>query len=322
MDSKTNQRLVGLDPREYEHPLDREALDKLEAIPGAKALFTKISEVFTEKFLEIELNGSYILLTKGTYPRIHKILNEASRILDMGWVPPIYISGWDPGGSYTINAWTNGSKVPHIVLTRRALDELDDLELLALLGHELGHIKSGHVLYTTIAEYLADNLGEAISSLTLGMGNIAVLPIQYALHYWYRMSEFTADRAGLLVSQDINVYTRFLLKLSDLLPNDADIVSFQNSFIEQAKSFKDFDHKNVNKLFKLISTFQQTHPYTVLRVSELIEWEKNDQYKNILTRKKVNIVTKIPSESKFCPNCSTDLSTGDRFCGGCGSEIS
>ena len=36
------KRLHSLDPREYEHPLDKEALDKLESIPGVKPLIKKV----------------------------------------------------------------------------------------------------------------------------------------------------------------------------------------------------------------------------------------------------------------------------------------
>ena len=50
--SKT--RLLSLDPREYEHPLDREALDKLESIPGIKTLVKKIYKEFLEKLFFIE----------------------------------------------------------------------------------------------------------------------------------------------------------------------------------------------------------------------------------------------------------------------------
>ena len=38
--------LKGLIANEYEHPLDREALKKLEAIPGARALVKKIWEKY------------------------------------------------------------------------------------------------------------------------------------------------------------------------------------------------------------------------------------------------------------------------------------
>ena len=72
---------------------------------------------------------------------------------------------------------------------------------------------------------------------------------------------------------------------------------------------------------KFISTAFNTHPFAVLRASQLIDWEKSDEYKKILTREKVNIFTEISSNSKFCPNCGVDLLQGDKFCCGCGAEI-
>ena len=309
------KRLISLDPREYEHPLDREALNKLESIPGVKPLFQKIHKEILEKLVYIQNSGSNILLTKDNYPRVIKILNEAAKVLDIDLIPPIYVEDSD-----SINGSTIGSYKPNIVLTKSALDELDDSELLALIGHELGHIKSGHSLYRSISETLIDVLIDVISSITLGLGSLPAQSIQIALRKWYRMSEFTADRAGLLACQDLDACIRLELKLAGL-PKDANIASFKKSFIKQAIEFKEFDLQNVNKFMKFMSTKDLTHPYAVLRVSQLIEWEKSDNYKNILTRQKLNILTEISSNSKFCPNCGMDLSKGDKFCSGCGAEI-
>ena len=85
-------RLLSLDPREYEHPLDREALNTLESIPGVKALFRKIYREYLEKVMYINNQGSNVLITKDNYQRLYKLLINASRILDMKAVPPLYIS--------------------------------------------------------------------------------------------------------------------------------------------------------------------------------------------------------------------------------------
>ena len=315
----TKKRLLSLDPQEYEHPLDKEALNKLESIPGIKPLLKKIYKEFLEKIFFINNYGSNVLITKDNYPRVHNLLIEASRVLDMKSIPPLYISGLDMTGNYTLNGWTQGVDEPHIVLTKRSIDELDEIELLALIGHELGHIKSGHVLYRQIAE-MGNSLLDVISQATLGLGSIPASAINLALMHWYRMSEFTADRAGLLASQDIDACIRLELKLAGI-PNDGDIKSFKASFIKQAESFRDFDFNGINKVIKVVNTLYQTHPYAVLRTSQIMEWKNSGEYKKILDREDLNIVDVLPPDIGFCPNCGTKIDVGIKFCGGCGTQI-
>ena len=315
----SKKRLHFLDPREYEHPLDREALNKLESIPGVKPLIKKIYKEYLEKIFFINNYGSNVLITKDNYPRVHNLLIEASRVLDMGSVPPLYISGLDMEGRYTLNGWTQGVDEPHIVLTKRSIDELDKKELLALIGHELGHIKSGHVLYRQIAE-MGNALLDIISQMTLGLGSIPASAINLALMHWYRMSEFTADRAGLLASQDLDACIRLELKLAGI-PNDGNIESFKATFIKQAESFKDFEFSSVNKVIKVVNTLYQTHPYAVLRTSQIIEWKESEDYKKILDREHLNIINEVSPEQTFCPNCGTKIINSSKFCGGCGTQI-
>ena len=46
----SRKKLTGLDPSEYEHPLDKAALEKLEAIPGVKSILKKLHEVWFKDF--------------------------------------------------------------------------------------------------------------------------------------------------------------------------------------------------------------------------------------------------------------------------------
>ena len=47
-------KLKGLNPKEYEHHLDKAALDRLEKIPGLPALTKKLVEWSFEKLFRIQ----------------------------------------------------------------------------------------------------------------------------------------------------------------------------------------------------------------------------------------------------------------------------
>ena len=122
--------LIGLNTREYEHPLDKAALDKLEKIPGLPALTKKFYEISTEKILRIENTGQYIQVTKNNFPKLIDLYHQACQTLDMTKIPELYIK-WN----YTINAQASGVEDPMILIHSGCLDLLNDDEILFILGH-------------------------------------------------------------------------------------------------------------------------------------------------------------------------------------------
>ena len=94
-----------------------------------------------------------------------------------------------------------GFDKPFVVIHSGLLEILDEDELRSILGHELGHIMSGH----TDVQH-----DRRTSCCTSGVSNLpflaaaALLPFQLALLEWSRKSEFSSDRAGLLAVQDLN----------------------------------------------------------------------------------------------------------------------
>ena len=69
---------------------------------------------------------------------------------------------------------------------------------------------SGHALYRTIAAILAE---VSLGALPM-LGGLAVLPIRLAFLEWSRKSELSADRAGLLGSQDVVASQRLDMKMA------------------------------------------------------------------------------------------------------------
>ncbi len=185
-------------------------------------------------------------------------------------VPELYIE-W----GYSINAFTVGSENPIIVLNSGLIDLCDDEEIMFIIGHECGHIKSNHMLYHMMAQVI--NL--FIDSIPLG--NLAAAPIQYALYYWDRMSEFTADRAGLLCCQNKDAVIRAFMKMAGTPIKEFNSLNYE-TFIQQAADFKQLDYDAMSKVIKFISIMDASHPWTVMRAAELLNWINSGDYKLLI----------------------------------------
>src|SRR5690606_37803653 len=99
----------------------------------------------------------------------------------------------------------------------------------------------------------------------------------------YRKSEYTADRAGLLACQDIKAVVSAIMKMAGVPPRYYGYVS-QSDFIQQAKDFGDFDFDKLDKVAKMISVLDDTHPFTVMRAAELNKWIELGDYMKVLNR--------------------------------------
>ncbi len=259
-----NKRILsGLDHQQYEHPFDKKALQALEKTPGLGALGSFVTKHTIEKIYTVQYTGSHLKVTKESYPKIYEYLEYACQILDMPKIPDLYIE-W----GYEVNAATVGAENPIIVLNSGLLDMCDDDEIMFIIGHELGHIKSNHMLYHMMAKVI--NLAiDAIPG-----GSVIAAPLQFALYYWDRMSEFTADRAGLLCCQNKDAAMRVFMKMAGMPLKQFNDMNYQ-AFIKQANDFKMLDEDGMSKLIKFISIADASHPWTVMRASELLKWVRN-----------------------------------------------
>ena len=103
-----------------------------------------------------------------------------------------------------------GFDQPFIVISSGTLELLEPEEQRFVLAQQLGHIMTGRTTYRTIALIV---LFFGMSALPL-LASIALLPFQLALLEWYRKSELSADRAGMLGTQDPRTSLMTFLKLA------------------------------------------------------------------------------------------------------------
>ncbi|MDY4576059.1 MAG: M48 family metallopeptidase [Intestinibacter sp.] len=312
---KNKKNLVGLKSREYEHIDDARALENFRNNKNIEKVVRLYIEYDIERISKIQYTGSNILVTQENIPYLYDALCKVCEILDVKKIPKLYVK------QGFINACTIGCNDPIIVVDSACLSLLDYDELLFILGHEVGHIKSEHVLYHNISQFLPI-IASIVGNVTLGLGELALQGVSLLMYNWYRKSEFTADRAGLLACQNIDAAISTMTKLAGFPYNFYDSINSE-MILKQATDFEELDNSKYNKIMKYLSIMNSDHPWTVLRAKELKSWYDNGEYKRILNRNGNNQITsnQINYVQKFCTQCGSKLKPTAKFCTFCGERV-
>jgi Zn-dependent protease with chaperone function len=256
--------LPGLSAEDFRHPQDALATDSLKKIPGFEKILSKVLEYGLERLAYVDNLASNLQVTPHMFGRLHRSLQWGCKILDIP-EPEMYVT-MNP----TPNAWTYGHTKPFVTVTSGLIDLLSDEELFFVIGHELGHIKAGHVLYGTMARNIAA-IVELIGQATLGIGAILGQSLVYALLEWYRAAELTCDRAAMLCVQDLEPARATFMKLAGGNSRLSKEMS-RDEFLRQVASFEDVDRSALNKAYKILLTSQRTHPFAMQRAKEVERW--------------------------------------------------
>jgi len=267
---KHKKRLLNISSKAWEHPADRAALAALQQVPMLDSVLRFFLGSTVEESLRLATLASAVRVSERQFPEVHFLLRESCEILDIKRVPELYISQ-----NPFLNAGAIGVQNPFIVLNSSLIPVLTKEELQAVIAHEIGHCISGHVLYKTLLQLL---IRISLQVISLPFSGAVLAVIIAALREWDRKSELTADRAGLLVTQDPNVNYTLLMKMSG--GNDVSQISVNEFFIQAAEYEKsDSLKKSMHKLFNTLSL---SHPFPVIRLTALKSWVDSGQYQNII----------------------------------------
>ncbi len=262
--------LTQIAPTAWEHPADRAALNTLRSIPGFDELVRKIMGAIGERGVRHLFTANAVRVGPRQRPKLDALYTEVLESLDWAVRPELFISQ-----TPVANAMAVGFDKPFIVLNSGALAILDEDERRVLLGHEVGHVMSGHATYTTIALLI---LRIGFSALP-GLGLIA-LPVQLALLEWYRKAELSADRAGLLATQDPIASMRLFLKMAGGSASDDE--TSLDEFLVQAREYET-GGTAFDTILKLLNVAFQSHPFATVRAAELQRWIESGGYDRILS---------------------------------------
>ena len=254
----------------WEHPADRAALNTLRALPGFDEVVRKVAGFLGDRGIRQLFLANAVRVGPEQRPRLYALYGEALETLDSPTRPELYVTQ-----TPFVNAAAVGFERPFIVVNSGLLEVLDPDEQRFVLAHELGHVMSGHTTYSTIAIIL----------LTFGLKNLpflaglALIPFQIALLEWYRKAELSADRAGLLGTQDVNDSMGVFLKFAGGRAGD-DRIDL-DAFMRQAAEYETQGNA-WDTVLKVLNTVFQDHPFATVRAAELKRWVDAGDFQRIL----------------------------------------
>lgn len=262
--------LEGLSPAAFEHPADRAALHALRKLPGFDVMLRAVIGLIGERSVRYMHLANAVRVGPDQFARIDEIYEECLRTLDVQVRPELFIAQ-----TPIVNAGAVGVDQPFIVLNSGTLHLFDDDEIRFIIGHELGHVLADHSLYKTMLALL---LRVSFGSLGIPVASIALFAIVAALREWDRKSELSGDRAGLLAVQDPEVAYRVQMKMAG--GGTVSEMSVE-AFEAQARDYEQGGGV-LDGVVKLMNLLQRTHPFSVLRLTELKRWVDSGDYQRTL----------------------------------------
>ena len=236
--------------RSYCHPVDEKIIKILDN-PATNAVFRTISDFGADSSFG-QMLASGIPINHNNYPEEDSIIRHCSERLGIRR-PYAIISNQLPG----INAMTIGSDdEPYLVLSSLLVKVLSRKQLEFVIGHECGHIAMGHVVY-----HSAVATAGSLSQLIPIIGPAVYKIVEFPLKAWERRSEITADRAGLICCEDLEVSQRTLLQLESAFQNAENLDI--DAYIENSK------HYLKKGTIRKLGEYTANHPLIAKRMDAL-----------------------------------------------------
>lgn len=265
---RTQRILTNIDPSSWEHPADKAALAALRRIPGFDQVLKSLFGLFGEKPIRLAFQANAVKVGPKQFPELHAQYQEVLRTMDAPAPYDLFVSQ-----TPLVNAGAYGMARPFIVMNSGTIRLLDDDELTFLLGHELGHIMSGHVLYRTMTVLLLQ-----LAQMGFPVVGLAARAVLIGLLEWSRKSELSADRAGLLTLQHPDkALHSFMTLAGGGEPDETNL----NEFLIQADEYRSSGDA-ADIVFKILNLLGSTHPFHVLRAAELRDWIEAGEYDRVL----------------------------------------
>ena len=250
----------------YFHPLYFEKLEELErTMPFQDEVVTYFTE-FEGRLKKPDLYGKTLRLSERQMPELWAVVQKVS---EKGKIspPPIYVYE-----DFYYGVEAKGALSPRLEISAKTIEDLSAEALEFLIAREICRIK-WHMQKTALAMEQTLEMSNEKNLLTKLLPGTQTLSEGLRITYanWSRLSHYTADRFGYLVSRNISVCVRTILAL---VLNNIKLAGKVN-VREYLKQMPD-----IYRLDDLVSRFSEndeTIPYGPLRIKSLLAFASMEE---------------------------------------------
>lgn len=175
-----------------QHPKELSALRSIQKNIFFNQLTKLMTKVFDGKPALAEAMDRKFPVTAVTCPELYGIYQEVQKTLGLQQEYPLFLEM-----EYNIGAKTLGDGADTLILlSSGSVETLNETQLKAVIGHELGHIMFGHQKYYGMVRILRELSSYVPSGLADQMMSSLIGPFLE----WMEAAEYTADQAAVLAS--------------------------------------------------------------------------------------------------------------------------
>ncbi|MHB8577050.1 MAG: M48 family metallopeptidase [Dehalococcoidia bacterium] len=267
--SPVERSFPGIDARVIRDPRDAGRMARVRVMKGLDFVYSRFLNAGVEESMRLELLAQAVQLGPRQAPSLWALLDRAARVLDIR-LPDLFLAHHPAGIE------TNGHERPFIVIDPGLADLLTDDELVFAFGH----ILSGHVTYKMLARSIG-TIGGMVGNFTLNLGSMVTTGLEAPLRDWDQFSEFSADRAGLLAVQRLDVAQSALFKEAAGGQRFFDEMRV-DAFIEQGRQAL-WQERNVGtRLSAIVRSLQAGTPLRAARAAALGDWHAGGEYAAVM----------------------------------------
>lgn len=184
------------------HPLEQENKLSIQKTGAYDALAKLLGSIRLKAVTKSHMTLTGYPVTAKTETRLYTVYRQVLRRLQCEQECDLFV---DFGYELTAKSFGSAKDGHLIVVNSACLEELNDQQLAALLGHEIGHILADHIQNRE----LLDSLDLLVNGIPFASDIVKKMIWSY-FSRWIIFSEYTADRAARIASGSLDAVVSLL----------------------------------------------------------------------------------------------------------------